>query len=164
VIRRLNPDDAEAWAALRWEALEKSPLSFGSSHPASVSLLAESVRSRLLTTESAIFGAFHGETLVGIVGVIRESIEKEQHKARIWGMYVTDRSRRGGVGELLLRSAIEQARAWHGVQQVHLSVTDASSDARKLYERIGFKVWGNEPRAIHWQGIYVDEFHMVLML
>jgi len=79
-------------------------------------------------------------------------------------MYVSVRNRRRGVGELLLRSAVQQARSWYGVKQVLLSVTEVSKDAKKLYERAGFKVWGCEPQAIHWQGQYVDEFHMVLTL
>jgi RimJ/RimL family protein N-acetyltransferase len=65
---------------------------------------------------------------------------------------------------MLIRAAIEESRSWDGVSQVHLSVTEAADDARRLYERIGFREWGREPRALFWQGVYVDEAHMVLRL
>ena len=162
-IRKLKLEDAEAWAVLRWEALDRYPLTFGASLR-DVDQLAESIRSRLTSPEdSAIFGAFDDSMLVGIVGIVRESVGKERHKSRIWGMYVTDSHRRRGLGKLLLNAAIEQARAWTGVEQVILSVTEVAEDAKRLYERIGFRVWGREPRALCWQGQYADEIHMVLV-
>lgn len=164
-IRRLEPEDAEIWAALRWEALERHPLAFGASLPADVGQLAESGRARLTSPEdSATFGAFDGPALLGIVGIVRESGEKERHKARIWGMYVTPDSRRRGMGRLLMDAAIGQARSWLGVDQVSLSVTEAADDARRLYERIGFRLWGREPRALYWEGRYADELYMILDL
>lgn len=165
IVRRLSPDDAETWASLRREALEAHPLAFSMSVPDEPAELAGSFRSRLeANRESAVFGAFLDEALVGIVGIARITGKKERHKSMIWGMYVNSGSRRGGAGEMLLRSAIEQARSWPGVDQVHLSVTSIGADARRLYERNGFVEWGREPRALCWEGEYVDEIHMVLDL
>jgi RimJ/RimL family protein N-acetyltransferase len=164
-IRKLKPDDAEIWAAIRWEALERHPLAFGASLPSDVAELAESARTRLTSPEeSVIFGAFEESTLVGIVGIVREPAKKERHKARIWGMYVKSGVRRTGVGELLLKAAIRQAQEWEGVDQVILSVTEVADDARRLYERNGFRAWGSEPRALGWEGRYVDEIYMTLSL
>jgi len=163
-IRKLTPNDAELWAALRWEALTQHPLAFGASPPGNVSELAASVSRRLHSSdESAVFGAFHNAKLIGIVGIVRESERKERHKARIWGMYVTASHRRAGVGESLLNTAIGEAQSWH-VEQVMLSVTDVGTEAHRLYERRGFRPWGREPRAILWDGKYADEIYMVLNL
>jgi GNAT superfamily N-acetyltransferase len=164
-VRKLNLDDAEAWASLRREALEAHPLVFGASIPDNPSLLAESVRSRLTASEeSTVLGAFDCDAIVGIVGIVRNAGSKERHKSLLWGMYVTPTKRRSGVGELLLRAAIEQARSWRGVELVHLAVSEAAADARKLYERLGFQEWGREPRALCWDGRFADESHMVLDL
>jgi RimJ/RimL family protein N-acetyltransferase len=164
LVRKLNPDDAEAWASLRHEALLAHPLAFGASVPDDLSSLVDSVRPRLAASEeSAVFGAFDNDDLVGIVGIVRNT-GKERHKALIWGMYVTPAKRRHGLGELLLRAAIEQTRSWPGVELVHLSVSEFAGDARKLYERMGFQVWGREPRALFWDGRFADESHMVLDL
>lgn len=161
-IRKLGPDDAESWAAVRWEALTNHPLAFGASPPATLEELTESIRPRLTSSEvSIIFGAFDGPQLIGIVGIIREPERKERHKARIWGMYVALSHRRSGTGELLLNTAIQQAQSWQGVEQVVLSVTEVADDARRLYERAGFRAWGREPRALYSEGRYADETYMI---
>ena len=164
-IRQLNPSDAEAWAALRLGSLEAYPLAFSASAPDDSAAWMESIRTRLaFNDESAVFGAFSGLLLVGMTGVVRSAGKKERHKAMIWGVYVSAGSRRSGVGERLLRAAIERARAWPGVEQLHLAVSDVAKDAKRLYERIGFREWGREPRALCWEGRSADEIHMILEL
>lgn len=158
----LEPEDADLWATLRRQALENHPLAFGASVPEDPTTLAQSIRSRLSTEDSAVFGAFSNNSLVGIVGIVRNTGTKERHKATIWGMYVTAGIRQRGVGERLVRTAV--AHAWNGVQLVHLAVSDAADAARRLYEKVGFKEWGREPRALCWEGRYADETHMILNL
>ena len=164
-VRKLNHEHAEAWALLRREALECHPLAFGASVPDDPKLLVEVILKRLDSTEeSAVFGAFTGGSMVGIVGIRRHPGKKELHKSVIWGMYVAASARRCGAGEMLLRRAIQQARSWRGVEQVHLAVSDVATDARRLYEKIGFQEWGREPRALCWEGSCADETHMLLDL
>src|SRR5262245_37764953 len=122
-VRELNPGDAEAWADLRREALESHPLSFSALVPDDPRALVDVLLHRLKEPGIKMFGAFDDESLVGMVGLRRMSGPKEGHKAFIWGMYVTARSRRGGAGSLLLRAAIQEARTWSGVEQIHLSVS-----------------------------------------
>ena len=164
-VRKLDHDDAEAWASLRREALESHPLAFGASVPDDPKFLVEFILARLDSTEeSAVFGAFTDRAVVGIAGIRRDTGKKERHKAFIWGMYVTAGSRRCGAGEMLLRRGIQEARSWPGVEQVHLAVSDVATDARRLYEKHGFQEWGREPRALCWEGRCADETHMVLDL
>jgi ribosomal protein S18 acetylase RimI-like enzyme len=89
---------------------------------------------------------------------------KERHKAVIWGMYVAAETRRRGTGGMLLQTAIQYGRSWPGVEQIHLAVSEVATEARRLYERNGFKEWGREPRAICWDGRCADESHMFLDL
>jgi GNAT superfamily N-acetyltransferase len=164
-IRKLDRDDAEGWASLRQEALEAHPLALGASIPEDPKILVESFLARLTSNEeSAVFGAFIGDSLIGIAGIRRNPSEKERHKALVWGMYVTAGSRRKGVGDMLLRTAIRQARSWAGVELVHLAASEVAEGARRLYERNGFQEWGREPRALCWEGRWADESHMVLDL
>jgi RimJ/RimL family protein N-acetyltransferase len=163
-IRRLRPEDASALAALRREALESSPLAFAST-PDSPRGSAEFLRGALAENEDqAVFGGFDGSRLVGMVGVQREAGVKQRHKATLWGMFVAQQARQKGVGRALLEAAIEHAGTWLGVSQLHLGVSDVAVAARKLYETAGFRVWGREPRALHWEGRFVDELHLVLEL
>src|SRR5688572_26332267 len=103
IVKRLSPADAEAVAVLRQEALGNHPLAFGASLPDDPKLLVDGIRTRLGSSEnSAVFGAFDGVSLIGMVGIVRNDRPKERHKAQLWGMYVTAMNRRTGVGELLL--------------------------------------------------------------
>ncbi len=163
-IRRLAAGDAEAWAVLRREALDAHPLVFGSAVPADAVELVSSARARMAAGESVILGAWADGALVGIVGARREQGSKERHKAFVWGMYVAASHRRLGAGGQLMIAALADARAWPGVEQVHLSVSSVALEAQRMYERHGFRVWGVEPRALCWDGRYADERHMVLDL
>jgi GNAT superfamily N-acetyltransferase len=164
-VRKLGLEDTGTVTALRREALEAHPLAFSAALPEDPERLIEFVRSALVPSQDkAVFGAFVDDGLVGMLGVLRYTGKKEQHKALVWGMYVRLPYRRTGAGESLLRAALDQARAWPGIQQVHLSVTEVATEARRLYERQGFQEWGREPRALCWQGHYVADSHMVLDL
>ena len=165
-IRPLKVADAEPCAALRRAMLLDSPASFGSSPEDDLGSEVERVRDRLAgQTGQAVFGAFDRETqLVGSVGVWCQSKQKEKHKASIWGMYVAPSFRRKGVGRQLMEAAIDFARAHGGVTQIQLSVSASAPGARRLYESLGFVVWGIEPNALCVGGKLFDEHHMTLDL
>ena len=165
MIRPLSPDEAGSFVALRREALAAAPLAFAAS-PAddrglSVEFMCESLAD---SDNAAVLGAFDGERLVGIAGVGRFSKTKQRHRAIVWGMYVAPDGRGKGVGRALLDAAVEQARSWPGILQVHISVTDTATEARHLYESAGFVEWGVEPRALGMDGRFVTEYHLVLDL
>ncbi|MGZ5094953.1 MAG: GNAT family N-acetyltransferase [Burkholderiales bacterium] len=124
----------------------------------------ESVRSFLGSPDTqAVYGAFEGLTLAGMIGLVRAAKLKQRHKAMIWGMYVQPNHRREGLGRALLNVAIEQARTW-SVDQLQLSVAERGTAAKHLYESAGFRLWGTEPRALHWDGRFLAEHHLVLDL
>jgi|ERR1700687_4875635 len=164
-IRRLDVGDLAALQALRREALVRHPLAFLVC--VEEDLLLDPVLGREALTNakvSAVFGGFVGVRLVGMVGVHRQERRKIQHRAVIWGMYVTAAARRTGIGRALLAAAVEHARTWSGVIQVELSVSEAAIAARRLYESAGFQCWGQEPRALHWEQRFADEYHLAMQL
>jgi GNAT superfamily N-acetyltransferase len=166
-VRRLQPDDAPALASLRRQALDGDPLAFGASPDDDRLLDTDFARAMLGDPrEHAIFGLFLGADLAGMVGILRDTRRKRRHVATVWGMYVAPEIRGKGGGRALLDAALAHARAWSGVEQVHLAVTDAAETegARRLYERAGFRAWGREPRAMQFKGRVVDDLHMVLDL
>lgn len=164
VIRRLREADAESYVALRRQGLLEAPLAFGASPEDDTAASAEAVCDRLRKgPEWVILGAFQ-DGLIGAVGLMRDRSVKASHKAHVWGMYVAPGQRGHGVGAELLQAALEHARALPGLSWVHLAVTSAAPQARRLYERAGFEVWGTEPEALRHDGRAVVEYHMALPL
>jgi GNAT superfamily N-acetyltransferase len=163
-VRRLRPEDAEASASLRREMLTDAPFAFLASPGDDVGCDVVGVRRILSEGDgNVIFGAF-APSLVGSLGAFRERHEKAAHKVTVWGMYVTPGHRRFGVGRRLLEAAIAHARSLPGVRQVHLGVSERAPAARGLYESLGFRRWGTEPRGVSYGGEFADEHHMVLSL
>jgi hypothetical protein len=164
-IRLLALPDAEAFLALRREALAAEPLAFSASPETDVALDPDFVRARLADPgENALFGAFAGGALAGSVGVHRDRARKAAHKAHVWGLYVRPAHRGRGAGAALVAAAIAFARALPGVRQLHLGVSESAEDALRLYRRVGFRVWGTEPAALEHGGRVVAEHHLVLPL
>jgi RimJ/RimL family protein N-acetyltransferase len=164
-IRRLTPEDASAYRALRLRGLQEHPDAFTSSHAEdSDKPLATTERRLAANSPDWVFGAFVGNELAGVVGLSREPRAKNRHKAAIFGMYVAPEHGRRGVGGELIHHAIEAARSQPGVEQLVLTVTETNVAARTLYEKLGFRSFGIEPRAIRVGDSYFDKNHMILFL
>lgn len=143
-----------------------SPASFGSSPEDDMGSDLERVRQRLTDQRGqTVIGAFDRESqLIGSVGVWCHVKLKEKHKASVWGMYVAPHHRRQGIGRKLMEAAIQFAASQTGVTQVQLSVSASAPGAQRLYESLGFTVWGTEPDALRVDGQSHDEHHMSLEL
>jgi ribosomal protein S18 acetylase RimI-like enzyme len=165
-IRRLAATDLDHYFALRLEMLRNAPDAFLMTEeealakgPAFYAGILERAR-----PENAIYGAFEGGVLVGAAGVYGEDRPKTSHKASLWGMYVQPASRGKGLGDALVAAVIAHAQGSMGAKVLLLGVEGKNTKARALYERMGFRVWGTEPRAFRIGSNFHDEHHMVLEL
>ena len=164
MLRRLRSDDATEYIALREEALTLAPLAFEASLGADFASDPATLADHLSgAPERAIFGVFQSR-LVGVASVFRARPRKAAHKAYVWGMYVTQSSRRQGHARALLAATIEHARSLSGVVWLHVGVTSAAPEARALYESVGFVRWGAEPDALCYEGETVTEFYLAMQL
>lgn len=160
-IRRLTPEDAPLYQALRLEALRTEPTAFGSSYEEEQATSLETIASRVPTgDDSAMFGAFEDGRLVGLASLGRESMRKLRHKGIIWGMFVLPEFRRAGVGNALLREALRVAKLNPEIRRVNLFVNAANAPAIALYRRLGFEVYGTEREAMLVNGVFQDELLM----
>jgi ribosomal protein S18 acetylase RimI-like enzyme len=164
-LRRLTPEDATSFQALRLAALQEAPTAFGSSFEEERDFPASTIEGRLaIKADRGAFGAFEGENLVGVVALGRESMRNLAHKGVIWGMYVKPDHRGKGIGKALLAEAISLARSVPELLQVNLSVNAENAAAIHLYRSFGFKVFGREPGAMRIERELHDELHMYLRL
>ncbi|WP_252952107.1 GNAT family N-acetyltransferase [Siccirubricoccus soli] len=147
-IRVLEPGDAEAFRALRIEALRCHPEAFGAS-AADAEALDAAAFARMMPRQppDAIFGGLLGGELAGMVGFFLHRPPKVRHKGAIWGVYVRQAARGRGLALRLMQAAIARARE-AGVQRLLLTVGHANAPARRLYDRLGFHPYGIERDAL----------------
>ena len=164
-IRRLTPADASQFQQLRLRGLHDAPIAFGASVTEQLALSADEIAARITPhADRGVFGAFVGEALVGTLGLGREGAAKLAHKGYIWGVYVAPEARGTGVARALMQAAIDFACAVPGLLQLNLVVYVGNAGAIKLYESLGFEVFGREPGAIMVDGVLYDDLHMRLEL
>jgi len=161
-IRQLSPADFAAFWPVRLLALQESPQAFGAAYEESLALPEHEAIGRLSPKDGGfVLGAF-GSDLLGIAGLARHSGAKVRHKGYIWGVYVVPSARGTGVARRLMEQLLEQCRTIDGLEEVTLSVVTSNASAKRLYQSLGFAVYGLEKRALKIDGEYFDEELMAL--
>lgn len=160
-IARLTADDAEAFRALRLEALRDHPEAFASDHAQNLRKPLSAFRDWI---DSCLFlGAFAGDRLIGCAALERSDGAKLRHRGWIIAVYVTPGHRQQGIAGDLIEALIAHPLA-QGLVQVELHVGHTNPLAHAFYARLGFVEVGREPRALRVAGRYLDEIHMVRTL
>ncbi|RSK26580.1 GNAT family N-acetyltransferase [Bacillus sp. HMF5848] len=162
----LEPLDAKQYWDLRLEALDQNPEAFATSYEEAIQREnpIDGVAKNLTNEGNFTFGSFKNEELVGVVTLLQETPIKLSHRANILAMYVSPKMRGEGIGEKLLLEAIEQAKSINSIEKINLTVVTTNERAKKLYEKLGFKVFGTEIKALKINENYYDEDYMVLFL
>jgi len=105
--------------------------------------------------------ADHDSHIVGWCDIRRESIPVYSHTGHL-GMGVLAQYRGRGLGERLIRAAIEAARET-GFERIELSVYGRNASAMALYRKVGFVHEGTRVRGKKLDGDY-DDVHMMGLL
>jgi ribosomal protein S18 acetylase RimI-like enzyme len=159
-LRRLLPEDAPIYRAIRLEALQNSPEAFSSTFEAEKDRPLDWFAARL--ADAFVLGAFRGSQLIGVAGFYVQPGPKHAHKGMLWGMYVRPQDRAAGVGRMLVGAIIRHAR--RHVELLQLFVVSENAPARRLYGSLGFVEYGIERQATKYRGEYHDDVLMALPL
>jgi ribosomal protein S18 acetylase RimI-like enzyme len=109
-----------------------------------------------------MFGALDEERLIGITGFNRMARQRAMHRGELVQVYVESNYRGQSIGEKLIRHVLEYVFTLVGIEQVQLSVIASNQNAIKLYEKIGFKTLGVQPRYFKVGDTYMDQQFMQL--
>ena len=163
-FRRLKEEDAAAYWALRLEAVEREPRSFGMTPEEHRRITMDETEALIGQQGSFLMGAFDGEVLVGCARFHREPRIKEWHKGHVRGVYVSATHRGRGVAKTMIAALIADVKKDPGCEQLLLAVGVFNEPARRTYRALGFVPFGVEPRALRAGDEYIDEEHMILDL
>lgn len=159
-IELLDPSNARDYRHLMLEAYALHPEAFVSNLSSREQLPLSWWEGQLDDELSALFGAFVGDQLAGIVGLAFEPWDDAQHKATLFGLYVPTAFRGQGLGEELIQAVLSLAEEEPEIEVVDLTVSVNSAAALALYRRCGFEQSGLEDSAIRVGEDYYDRVHM----
>lgn len=155
-----TPRDTQAFRAIRIESVIDTPASFRATEEEMRSKPIESFQKQLNDRMNDFIGAFEEDILIGVAALVYEESQKLSHKATIGAVFVSPAHRNQGVGQSLIKELIRIAREDKKLRQLNLSVNTVNKTAVKLYEGLGFSIFGTEKNAACVDGIFHDEFHM----
>jgi GNAT superfamily N-acetyltransferase len=139
-IRRIRAPEWRLLRSLRLEALQESPLSYGSTHEREVKRPDREWRERVAADAAGVDAvAFAAVADGNWVGMARGYLEPPI--AHLIAVYVTPAWRRRGFGRAVSMAVVGWAQE-RDVRAVVLSVSDWNDGARRVYESIGFAPTG----------------------
>ncbi len=163
-IRQAVAADAEAFRALRLEALQAHPEAFGSDYESESKLsMADWVHRVAGRPLATTFLAEAMAQPIGMCALNGAERVKLRHSATIGGVFVRPEWRGRGVAQALVAAAVSLARE-RGFMLVKLAVITGNARAIRVYERAGFRGYGVEPCVIRLNDVCYDELLMALRL
>jgi len=160
-IADLTAADAQAFRSLRLAALQGHPEAFGASYADEAARSLAAFAERVVPAPpSRVYGAFLERDLVGMAGFLAATSIKTRHRGTLWGVHVAQEQRGRGIARRLVESVI--AHAGHHVLVLQARVVTSNTVARTLYERLGFRSYGVEAKALCVDGVFYDEALLAL--
>ncbi|WP_411122994.1 GNAT family N-acetyltransferase [Streptomyces sp. x-19] len=134
-VRPLAVEDWALYRTVRLAALADAPEAFGSTWESEQAFTEDRWRERLARRNQ--FVAQDGDRTYGLIGIV----PVEAGRAELVSMWVHPDGRGRGVGDLLVRAALQWAKD-HGCPRVELWVAEENDRAERLYARHGFQRTG----------------------
>ncbi|MBM3503948.1 MAG: GNAT family N-acetyltransferase [Alphaproteobacteria bacterium] len=152
VIRQLGESDAKKLRTIWIEALKAEPEMYEAFCASIEKRPLSHFKKRL--TKGAVFGAFRKGKLVGFSALRPVLSPGARHKAEMWGLYLREPLRGKGLAMELIDAIEGFAREKFDV--INVRVVDKNRRTRRFLDRVGYKLYGIERRAIRSGGRFFD--------
>ena len=160
---RLTSEDAVRYIAFRTQMLADAPWAFSADPDDDVALDPAFLRAALAKPDNAIMAiAGDEDSLIAAAGIYRVENPKFSHRAKLWGVFVDPRHRGHGLGSAVCSAALALAETWDGLAYVDVGVSENAPAALRLYQSLGFVVWGREPESTQYGARRFDEIFLAL--
>jgi ribosomal protein S18 acetylase RimI-like enzyme len=163
-IRQLTFEDAAALKPFRLQSLRDQPDAY---HSTAEEWDIPVERYEEMISENPTFAAFAPDgRMVGlaILGVTARPRIQVRHKCEIWSVYVDPAVRGQAIARRLMEACIAEARRL-GFEAVVLTASTHLNHVVKLYESLGFAIYGTERGMVKLtDGRYIDDHLMELWL
>lgn len=120
--------------------------------------LKEAIKNSIIGNEIFLF-AFSGEKLIGTCGIKKSEYKNRQPHLGTLGISIRKDFRDKGIGVKLIEIILKEAKQ-RGLKLVKLGVYANNERGIHVYEKLGFKKYGKLPKAVLYQGKYIDDILM----
>ncbi|MBT4124599.1 MAG: GNAT family N-acetyltransferase [Candidatus Pacebacteria bacterium] len=174
IIRQLTGADALIYKELRLQALQNNPESYLATFESEVRRSIESFASELRYAFSPPIFGYYGifvnkkdkngktkEKLVGYTHLDKSYLEKQQHIAFMYNLYVDPEYRGQGLATKVFEFLLKETQEKTNVERIFLSCNRKNIPAQKLYKKLGFTEYGVKEKSVKYNGKYDDEVELV---
>lgn len=160
-IRQIDAStDLQAFKAIRVESPRDTPASFRATEEEMRSTPIEMFEQQLADNMCKFIGAFLEGDLIGVAALFYEESQKLSHKDTVGAVFVKPEHRNKGVGQSLIKELLGIAGRDTKLRQLNLAVNTTNITPVRLYENLGFSIFGTEKNAACVDGTFHDEHHM----
>ncbi|NFH81630.1 GNAT family N-acetyltransferase [Clostridium botulinum] len=159
-----SPDEQDAEKMIEYLKMTSKETYFMVRYPEEIKITVneerEHLKNNLISDKDIMIAAFVNDELAGNVSIscVRNHI-KLKHRA-VFGISIKEKYWNNGVGSILIKTIIEQAKKM-GYEQIELGVFADNKKAQILYKKYGFEIWGTTKNAYKLKdGTYRDEIIM----
>jgi RimJ/RimL family protein N-acetyltransferase len=96
-----------------------------------------------------------GKRIAGMCDINRDPLQGREHNVS-FGLSVASEYRRKGIGEMLLRKAIEVAKEQFRPHRMWIEYVDGNKTAARLYKKVGFREFARQDEYVCHYGAWHD--------
>ncbi|MGZ3930249.1 MAG: GNAT family N-acetyltransferase [Bacteroidia bacterium] len=159
-LKQFTGHDVDHYKAIRLEALQREPGVFSSNYARETAFTNAQWLDRLNNLNSACFGLYHGNTLIGVTGIVLD--KQDTATAHMTQSYIRKERRGRGLSRLLYEARIAWAKQ-KGLKKLYIGHREDNLSSRSANQHYGFQYTHRE--SLQWpDGTIADSLYYELKI